>query len=144
MNILDGIQNFLQFINDNWTSITIIIGLALGLYKKIREYLAKSDEEKIKIAKEQIQETMLKMITEAEIDYTSWNKAGSIKRSQVIEEVFAKYPILSKAVDQAELVTWIDEQIDTALRTLREVIEINKSADGATLKANEQVEVALL
>lgn len=144
MNILNGIQNFLQFINDNWTSVTVCIGLALGLYKKIREYLAKSDEEKIKIAKDQIQETMLKMITEAEIDYTSWNKAGSIKRSQVIEEVFAKYPILSKAVDQAELVDWIDEQIDTALRTLREVIELNKSTDDATLKASEQVGVALL
>ena len=144
MNILNGIQNFLQFINDNWTSVTVCIGLVLGLYKKIREYLAKSDAEKIKIAKDQIQETMLKMITEAEIDYTSWNKAGSIKRSQVIEEVFAKYPILSKAVDQAELVAWIDEQIDTALRTLREVIEINKGADNAALKATEQVEVALL
>ena len=42
MNILHGIQNFLQFINDNWTCIVVIIGLLISLYKKIENYLEKS------------------------------------------------------------------------------------------------------
>ena len=38
-----------------------------------------ADEEKIEIAKMQIQETILKMISDAEVDYEEWNKAGGYK-----------------------------------------------------------------
>lgn len=124
--MLEGLQNFLQIINQNWTSILVIIGLLIGLWKKIESYLSKSDDEKILIAKQQIQQTMLKMITEAEISYTEWNKAGSIKRSQVIEEIFAKYPILSKITDQESIIDWIDEEIDNSLLTLREIVKENQ------------------
>lgn len=128
MNILNGIQNFLQFVNDNWTSIMVIIGLGIAVGRKVKDYFSKSDEEKIAIAKAQIQQTMLKMITEAEVDYEEWNKAGSIKRSQVIEEIFITYPALSKVVNQTELIEWIDTEINNSLKVLREVIEINKKS----------------
>lgn len=126
MNILTGIQNFLGIVNENWTTIVVIIGLAIAVGKKAKDYFSKSDEEKIAIAKKQIQEAMLRMITEAEISYEEWNKAGSIKRSQVIEEIFANYPVLSKVINQDELIEWIDSEIDNALVTLREVIKENK------------------
>lgn len=126
MNVLNGIQNFLSFIDNNWTSIAVVITLCISIYKKVKSYFNKSDEEKINIAKEQIHETMLRMITDAEIDYEEWVKAGSIKRSQVIEEIFVAYPILSKVVDQADLINWIDDEINDALKTLRKVIEENK------------------
>lgn len=126
MNILTGIQNFLGIVNENWTTIMVIIGLVITVSKKAKDYFSKSDEEKIAIAKKQIQEAMLRMITEAEISYEEWNKAGSIKRSQVIEEIFANYPVLSKVVNQDELIEWIDSEIDNALVTLREVIKENK------------------
>ena len=123
--MLHGIQNFLQLVNDNWTTIIVIIGLLVGLFKKIQGYLSKSDEEKIVIAKAQIRETMLKMITTAEQDYEAWNEAGSIKRSQVIKEVYEKYPILSKAINQEEMIAWIDEQINNSLKTLRKIVKQN-------------------
>lgn len=126
MNILNGIENFLRFINDNWTSIMVIIGLGIAVYRKAKNFFSKSDDEKIAIAKEQIHEMILKMITDAEVDYEEWNKAGSIKRSQVIGEIFATYPVLSKVVNQEELIQWIDDEIDNALTTLRKVIEENK------------------
>lgn len=126
MNILNGIQNFLYFIESNWTTIMVIIGLGIAVGKKVKNYIGKSDEEKIAIAKEQIHEMILKMISDAEKDYEEWDKAGSIKRSQVIGEIFAKYPVLSKVINQTELVEWIDNEIDNALKTLRGVIEINK------------------
>lgn len=126
MNILDGMKNFLQLVNDNWVTITVIIGLSLGVYRKAKGYFSKSDEEKIAIAKKQIQETMLRMITEAEISYEEWNKAGSIKRSQVIEEIFTNYPVLSKVVNQEELIEWIDSEINNSLKTLREIVKENK------------------
>lgn len=129
MSILNGIQNFLSFIDNNWTTIAIIITLFISVYKKIKNYLSKSDEEKIAIAKAQIHETILKKITEAEIDYDQWIKAGEIKRAQVIEEIFVTHPILSKIVNQDELIKWIDEEIDNALKTLRKVIKENKETE---------------
>lgn len=119
---MDGIQNFLSLINDNWTSIMVIIGLILAIYKKAKIYFSKSNDEKIAIAKAQIRERMLKMITDAEIDFEEWNQVGSIKRSQVIGEIFEKYPILSKSINQQEVISWIDEEIDNSLKILRKVV----------------------
>lgn len=129
MNILNGIQNFLQFINDHWTNIIVIIGLVIAIIKKAKDYFSKSDEEKIAIAKKQIEEIMLRFVTDAECDYREWVSAGEIKRSQVIEQIFAKYPILSKVTDQEELISWIDHIIDEALETMREIFAENEVKD---------------
>ena len=119
---MNGIQNFLSLINDNWTSIMVIIGLVIAIYKKVKDYFSKSNDEKIAIAKAQIKERILKMITDAEINFEEWNQAGSIKRSQVIGEIFEKYPVLSKSINQEEFINWIDEEIDNSLKTLRKVV----------------------
>ena len=126
MSILDGVKNFLEFVNENWTTIVVIIGLIIAITKKAITYFGKSDEEKIAIAKKQIQETMLKLITDAEENYNEWKQAGSIKRAQVIDELFANYPILSKVTNQEDLIKWIDDVIDESLITLREIVENNK------------------
>ena len=125
MNILTGINNVLMLINDHWTEITILIGMALLLYKKIRAYLAKSKEEKMEIALKQAREIILDRVTAAEIDYDDWKQAGAIKRAQVLDEIFAAYPILGKITNQEEVIKKLDEYIDEALETLREVIETN-------------------
>lgn len=126
MDILNGIKNFLSLINDNWTTILVIVGLALALWKKIESYSKLSTDKKIEIAKKQISENILKLITQAEKDYAEWEKAGSIKRSEVISEIYKEYPILAKVINQEELVKWIDEQIDNALPTLRDIIKQNE------------------
>ncbi len=123
MNFIDGLKNFLLFINENWTSILVIFGLILMLWKKIENYNKLSTEEKIAIAKRQIQERMLKLISDAEENYEDWAKAGEIKRAEVIARIYDEYPILSSVVNQDELITWIDEQIDAALPTLRDLWE---------------------
>lgn len=125
--MLNGIQNFLQFINDNWTSIIIIISLIVAIVQKVKKYFAKSTEEQIATAKSQISEIVLKLITDAEVDYKDWEKAGSIKRSQVIQKIFDEYPILAKVADQQEVVSWIDEMIDTSLKELRNIVAENQT-----------------
>lgn len=123
--MLNGIQNFLQFINDNWISIIIIISLIIAIIQKIKRYFSKSNDEKISTAKAQIKEVILKLITDAEIDYENWNKAGSIKRSQVIQKIFEKYPILTKISNQTEIIEWIDETINISLKELRKIVAEN-------------------
>lgn len=129
MNILNGLKNFLELIEANWTTIMVIIGLIIGIVQKTKKYFGKSKEEKIAIAKAQAKETILKLVSDAEEDYIEWNQAGTIKRSQVIADIFTDYPILSKVVDQEALIKWIDDEIDKALVTLRQVIEISDDED---------------
>lgn len=124
--MLNGIQNFLQFINDNWTAIIIIISLIIAIVQKARSYFNKSNAEKIEIAKKQISQVVLKLITDAEIDYNDLVSAGSIKRSQVIQKIFNDYPILTKATDQKAIIEWIDDTINNSLKELRKIVEINK------------------
>lgn len=125
MNILNGIKNFLQIVNDNWTIIVIIIGLLVALFRKIKTYISYSNEEKIEIAKAQLKEFILKLVSDAEADYSEWVQAGSIKRAQVIKEIFVEYPILSKVTNQEELVEWIDQLINEALDELRDIVDKN-------------------
>lgn len=121
MDVLTGIKNVLEFINNNWTAIIIIIGLIIAIVKKAKDFFSKSDDEKIEIAKKQIKEIMMKLIADAETDYLSWIEAGAIKRSQVIAQIFDMYPILLKAVNQDDVITWIDDVIDESLKTMREI-----------------------
>lgn len=127
--VLDGIYNFLEFVNNNWTMIFAIIVTLLAIINKAKVYFGKSKEEQIEIAKAQIKEIMLRLVTEAECDYREWMQAGEIKRAQVIDEVFAMYPILSKVTNQEEVIVFIDEAIDEALKTMRKIFEENKEAE---------------
>jgi hypothetical protein len=129
--MLDGIYKFLAYVNENWTMICAILVLIGAIYKKAQNFFSKSQEEKIEIAKAQINEIMLMLVTQAECDYYQWLQAGEIKRAQVIDEVFAMYPILSKVTNQAEIIAWIDEAIDNALKTMRKIFEENKEAEKA-------------
>ena len=118
---MEGIKNLLTFLNDNWTVVLICIGAILSIAKMTYDYFSKSKEERVEIAKKQIEQEILKMISDAESDYKEWEKAGEIKRSEVIGEIFKKYPILSKVVDQEELISWIDDLIDDSLDVLRDI-----------------------
>ena len=60
--MLNGIQNFLQFINNNWTTIVVIISLIIAIGKKAYDYFTKSDEEKIEVAKKLLQYSDYSMI----------------------------------------------------------------------------------
>lgn len=126
MDVLTGIDNFLNFVNENWTMITSIITIGIIILKKAKSYLNLSKEEQIRIAKAQISEIMLMLVTDAECSYIKWQSAGAIKRSEVIDKVFAMYPVLSKMANQEEIIGFIDETIDEALKTMRKIFEENK------------------
>ena len=107
--------------------IASIITLVIIIIRKAAAHFSLPKEEQIKIAKAQISHIMLRLVTEAECDYREWVKAGSIKRAQVIDEVFAMYPILSHVTNQEEIIAWIDEEINKALKEMRKIFEENAS-----------------
>ncbi len=133
--MLTGIQNFLQFINDNWTAIIIIIALGLSIALKIKNLFAKGKNGQIEIAKAQIKQIILKLITDAEIDYNDLAKSGSIKRAQVIQQIYTDYPILAKVTDQETLIAWIDAEINNSLKELRKIVAENAAEKEETENA---------
>lgn len=126
MNVLTGIHNFLNIINEHWTMIASIITLCIVIVNKFKSYFSLSQEKQIEIAKTQINVIMLKLVTKAEVSYSEWVKSGEIKRAEVIDQVFTMYPILSKVSNQKEIIAWIDNAIDEALKTMRKIFEENK------------------
>lgn len=124
-HVLTGVKNFLDIINQNWTLITVVIGLGILVFKKVKSYLSLSEQEKIDLALRQIRITALKLVTEAENDYQDWINAGAIKRSEVIDRIFEKYPILNRVTDRDALIKTLDDIIDDALVVMRDVIEEN-------------------
>ena len=122
---MKGIQNFLEFIIANWTSVVVIFCIIFLIVVRIKAFFSHSKEERVEIAKEQIRQAILKWVSDAEIDYLEWQKAGAIKRSQVIQKIYTEFPIISKVVDQDSLVAFIDDCIDEALKTVREVVDDN-------------------
>ena len=122
---MDSIINFLAFLNENWIYILICIGIIVGIIQKTISYFEKSTKEKIEIAKSQVKEILLKMVADAEAEYSDILDAGKIKRSKVISNIFDQFPILSKAIDQDNLISWIDSEIDNSLDTLHSIIDSN-------------------
>ena len=121
---MNGLKNFLEFINNNWTLIITIIGLGLGLYTKIKNYLKMSKQEKIDIALEQIRNVMLDLVVESEKEYGS--KTGKLKRSKVLKEIYNQYPVLKDIVKQEEIEKILDDIIDENLAKMKDMIENNE------------------
>lgn len=125
MILLKGISNTLGILYENWSTILVCIGFIVGIVIKTKKYFQTAKEKRVAIVKAQISQIMLQLITEAELTYEEWTKAGSIKRSQVIQTIYEKYPILSKVANQDEIIAWLDETINDSLKTMREIFKEN-------------------
>lgn len=134
---LNGIKNFLQLINDNWTLIIVVCGLGIGVYRKIKNYIALDNDKKIQLAWDTISDTMLVMVSDAENDYLGWKEAGAIKRAKVINRIFAEFPILEMITDRTKVIKKIDDLIDDALVTMREIFEKNQPKELGVLESTE-------
>lgn len=143
---MESVSKFTNFIVENWTMICAVIVIGIAVYEYVKNFLKKSKEEQeaiirqqIEIAKEQVSEIMLKLVTEAEKDYREWIEAGEIKRAQVIDAIFEKYPILLMVTNQAELIAWLDDTIDEALKKMRKIFEENEKLEAAGWSFRKQL-----
>lgn len=122
---MKGVENFLRFINENYVSIAVCLGLIIGFVQKVYSFLKKSKEDQLEIAKSQIHQIVLRLITSAEIDFNDWNEAGELKRSQVISSILERFEILNRVTDQEEIIAFIDNEINESLKTLRKIVKEN-------------------
>jgi hypothetical protein len=126
---MKGIKNIIDFIVNNWTYITLLISLLYLAYHKIKEFRKLSDEQKVEAAITIIREIIRKNVMTAEIQWEDFAKTGSIKRAQVISEVYETFPFLKDIYDQKTLIEEMDNIIDEALVDVRKIVSNKGTSD---------------
>ena len=131
---MESLVKLAEFVKSNWASATVVIGVVVALYFKIKQEIDKykkmSEEEKQEEIQKQIEKVrsiladqVLALVATAEIAWSDEGaKLGPVKRSEVIRKIYVQYPVLTYVVDQEELLSYIDKLIDKALETVREKI----------------------
>jgi len=131
---MESLVKLAEFVKSNWASATVVIGVVVALYFKIKQEIDKykkmSEEAKQEEIQKQIEKVrsiladqVLALVAAAEIAWSDEGaKLGPVKRSEVIRKIYVQYPVLTYVVDQEELLSYIDKLIDKALETVREKI----------------------
>lgn len=134
---MKSIINLLNWINDNWTYILIIITLVITIWTKVKKFLSMSKEDKKKEIMRHVKEEILKLMSDAELNWAEFDKSGKIKRSEVINEIYTKYPELSKLKNQDEVIHEIDDLIDSSKGTMDKIF--NDTLENMGDENNEQL-----
>lgn len=128
---MSGLMNFIDLIRDHWTEILMLVavvgGCAYWVYGFVTANKGNLKEATIELAKKQVKNIMLRLVSDAEMEWGS--DTGKIKRSQVIDAVFDRYPILRQVTNQDELLEWLDTIIDQALIEMREILKAQEAVD---------------
>ena len=119
---MNGLANFLTMINENWTMIVIVLTLILAIAEKFRRFVKMSKEERVEAALKAVKSELISLMAEAEIYWEDYKKSGLIKKSKVISEIYAKYPILKEYISQDELIEKITAMIDEEKAEMDKII----------------------
>lgn len=122
VNLMTGVKNFLEFINNNWTLIVIIFGLFLIVKNKVQAYMDLSEEEKVTLALNAIKNELLKYMSDAELYWDEYKKSGELKKAQVFKDIYNKYPFLATYWDQDYIINEITCMIDEEMDKMNEII----------------------
>lgn len=120
---MQSIQNLINFLDQNWTFIIIVLSFGFSLYKLYLKWNKLSKQEKIDQVIIIVGEIILEKLACAEEDWNNYKKTGSIKRSKVINEIYEQYPILKEYADQEYVIKKLDELIDLGLKDIEKTIK---------------------
>lgn len=126
---MKNITEFVELFNNMWVLIVVIVGLSIHMYNKITKYIKLSKEEKVEAALKIIKEELLKLMSDAEIEWQEFSKSGMIKKSQVITEIYNKFPFLVNYISQEELINKITEMINETKTEMDKIINNQETED---------------
>ena len=119
---MTGINNTIALINQYWSTLIALVGFVFLLSVEIKKYLKMSDEEKVQAALKAIKPILLKHMSEAEVKWDNYKKAGELKKSAVIQKVYDQFPVLKTYKNQDELIKMIETMIDEQLVEVNRII----------------------
>ena len=117
------LEQIVKYYNQIVAFIPIICGVIVLLLSGIagfKKFLKMSKEEKLSYTIKMIKSVILKMMADAEVYYSEINKSGAFKKSQVIYELYEKFPYLSEYKDQDTIIELLNSLIE------ENMIDINK------------------
>jgi len=118
--MLEGIKNLLSLVTANWALITVIIGLGIGIYARVKTYLKLTNDQKVNLAFTSVSKIILDLVTNAQDKFGV--DMNVIKRSNVLSAIYSQFPILTEVMDQDTVTAKIDKLIDDAIAEMKEVL----------------------
>lgn len=120
--------DIVSFLNSAWSIFIVILGIAIFLYTKITSYMKLTKEQKIEAGLKVVKSELLKLMSDAEIQWKDFEGSGELKKSQVITEIYNKFPFLTQYISQEELIEKISDMIEEKMDDMNGIIN-NISAD---------------
>ena len=115
-------HDIFAFLDSAWSIFLVLLGIFIFLYNKITNYMKLTKEQKVEAALKVVKAELLKLMSDAEIEWRDFNKSGEIKKSQVISEIYKKFPFLAEYISQDELIEKIGEMIEEQKAKMDEII----------------------
>ncbi|MDY5181740.1 hypothetical protein [Butyribacter sp.] len=115
-------HDIFAFLDSAWSIFLVLLGIFIFLYNKITNYMKLTKEQKVEAALKVVKAELLKLMSDAEIEWQDFNKSGEIKKSQVISEIYKKFPFLAEYISQDELIEKIGEMIEEQKAKMDEII----------------------
>lgn len=114
--------DIIAVLNSAWSIFIVILGIGIFAYSKITSYMKLSKEQKVEAALKVVKSELLKLMSDAEIEWQDFAKSGEIKKSQVITEIYNKFPFLADYISQDELIAKISEMIEEKMADMNKII----------------------
>ena len=130
-------HDIFAFLDSAWSIFLVLLGIFIFLYNKITNYMKLTKEQKVEAALKVVKAELLKLMSDAEIEWQDFNKSGEIKKSQVISEIYKKFPFLAEYISQDELIEKIGEMIEEQKAKMDEIIN-NVTVEDVTNAINKK------
>ncbi len=118
----DVVNNIVNSLSNSLPTIIIVIAIVIGAVRTAIQYSKMTKEEKVNAALKVIKEELLKLMSDAEIEWEDYKKSGELKKSQVLKEIYSQFPFLATYIDQDTLVNKLYELIDNEMENMNKII----------------------
>jgi hypothetical protein len=119
-----------------WTYAVILIALIVGGINRYIAFTKLTKEQQVEAALSIVKTEVLKLMSDAEIEWEDYKKSGALKKSQVITNIYSEFPILKNVIDQDTLIAKIEELIDSEMENMNNII--NKGTGENEIGGSEQ------
>lgn len=120
---MNSFLTVVSWIGHNWAMVIVVVILISVISDKIKKFQKLPKDKKLQAILDNIKETILTYVYNAEINWEDYIKSGVFKRAEVINKIYEKYPELQEYVNQEEIINIIDNLIDSALVEVNSLIK---------------------
>lgn len=120
--MIDALTNFFNSSLSVTSSIIIIAAIILAAFREGKKMMSMTKEERLEELLSIVKHELLGIMSDAEVQWSEYKKSGEIKRSQVIKEIYDRFPALSEFVDQDKIIDCITDMIDDEMENMNKVL----------------------